>query len=1109
MSVDRVRNPQNLPQKTRDAATTLESVCQAACSLAATPAPFGRGAGQALIERELAGLRERVNALTEGSGTLNAALQSPYRLMVVGPSQVGKSTLINVIAGHQVLPTTGVGDAKTLKETILTYSSASEQMLRVRYITRREANQRRFALERYLRNLPDVRPDFVKGWNEAEKPATTEESGVPSITSDEGDVAAAARATRELDRRYEVFIQQIKSVIYPEDRDQQLRTALASEDKATLTEARPVDWVDAWRMLLGQELVAGGRHATRWLPRLEVTAKLLGKTLEFKKSEIGTSEFRRAIERHTAEGLAFLVDRVELALPSENLAYLDVEDLPGVGNFKDPASDVARDVLSRAMRDRDLDGLLVVTRQNGLDSNTADLIAEAAVLKRVLQGETDLAIAITHVDQIASQRAQNLVDQGMPEDEQPEANVLLRQAGSEAATAQQTRLHELLRHESEDVDEPERTARIDRVLLRTRIFGIEASAAEAHCFNLTAKKRRAFATSLEGTGVPDLIDYFKAFAEIRHEQRLVRVVEQATRIHDALDSELVQMVHSNDVAEAQHLAAAAREAFVAALDRSRTLLSNRWTAIRERALANLELTSQAVLQEAGNTARKEATRRKRAIIRGCRATKNTGRLIHWKTMKAALLRGGAFDGAHHVDLPGDLAVALMPELLKGWRTLAADVESLLTSYATSTTQILKEMEGSVSEAAAAASIASGITFHDARAQLQANQAAAVTLLLSNVEGLTKDVQQRLRTKLNNHFETECEKVLKRHPHGERYPDGYTRELLQAYDEIGEEAIESGAEDGVLVLKKALANLVGQIKKRLFETDLVATAYRRLQEGIHGIAEAPDIVEARAALVVWAQERQAWLKKQLAPRKRLFNKFSVLLEIRTGGMSKGYKVEDSDGRICFLKVADKHSVDVQALRREMEIYDRLSRHGIEGVLDILDCDQTETEAYIALPWADGGTLDAIVPDRGLDIEEAQRLGLWVGEVVSRLHGANIVHRDIKPANILRRGDAWALCDFGLAKNLLRYDQRGTMRGQATPGYAPPEQVGGAEPDRSMDVYAVGKLLCYLATGQTDRDKAFGFAHFNATSLYNLTMDCTRDDPASRPTIAQVVERLTSA
>ena len=80
----------------------------------------------------------------------------------------------------------------------------------------------------------------------------------------------------------------------------------------------------------------------------------------------------------------------------------------------------------------------------------------------------------------------------------------------------------------------------------------------------------------------------------------------------------------------------------------------------------------------------------------------------------------------------------------------------------------------------------------------------------------------------------------------------------------------------------------------------------------------------------------------------------------------------------------------------------------------------------------------------DIDDVLRLGRWLGNVVARLHDSNIVHRDIKPKNIFKYGDNWVLGDFGSAKNLTRYDDKGTVRGLASPGFAPPEQVGGAEP-----------------------------------------------------------------
>lgn len=1104
MASERIRNLGNLPPKTRQAIAALDRACSAARALADVPAPTARGQGKELVDREVGGLRERVGLATEGAETLDHGLRSPYRLLVVGPSQAGKSTLINVIAGHRLLPTTGAGDAKTLKETVLTYSSEADQTLRVRYITKREANERRFVLERHARAVSPP-TDFVGAWKDLQR-AESEPDDADSIDpSTDEDRAAAVQAKHDLGRRNDMLIEQIKALTYPELRRPRGSDALLAEDREALVRARKADWVDGWRILLGQQLVAGGRYAARWEPRLAPVRALLGSTVEIKAQEIGRPTFLKEVERHTAEGLAFLVDRVELALPGENLEHMDVEDLPGVGNFGDPAADVARDVLAQAMRERDLDGLLVVTHQNGIDQGTADLVAEAAVLRRVLQGETDLGIAVTHVDQIAEAQ----LDEGTSEHEISQ-DAELRRAGDRAAANQLDKLRSLLEKESQDTDEQERSARIRAVLDRTRIEGVDAFSAEVHRFDIQNKKKKAFASNLEATGVPRLIAHFRVHAQSRHDRWLARVLEQCRHIATTLDAELEHLARDNDVGEAQKLASAARTRYLAVLKASQLPLSNRWTAIRERTESRLQDRVAGVLPSIELAAVKEAGRKKRAIIRGCETKGPNGGRIHWATMKAALSWGGTWAGAHHLDLPGDLATALMPVLLKGWQDMRDAIRQILKEFFREANVLLQDLEKAANSASVEAGIApSAAATEEARRQLQANLKSAETILEADLDNVTTQVGQTLRAHLKGHFETECAKVLKRHPHGRSYPGGYTTKLLQAYDDIGAEAIDSGAAEGTKILRDALRKLQAQIKKTLFGHDPVVEAHGRLTSGIHDASEPAEVVEARASLSQWARERQAWLRERLIERKRLFEKFTVLEDIRVGGMSRGYKIEDAGGRVCFLKAVDKHGIDERALKRELEIYDRLSRKSIDGVLELLDWGETENEAYIVLPWAEGGTLDAVVPGHGMDLSEVARLGGWVAEVVTRLHEADVVHRDIKPENILKRGDGWALGDFGIAKNLRQAGYRGTVRGSGSPGYAPPEQIDGHEPARSMDVYAVGKLICFLATGQTDRDKAIGYSHFKGTNLHRLMLDCTKDEPDARPTITEVVQRIASA
>ncbi|MBK5966777.1 hypothetical protein CCR95_22535 [Thiocystis minor] len=852
MAGDRTRNFENLPPLTREASDGLSRVLRAAETLMAAPPPTGRGAGGEIIEREVGEFRDRIRQLTKGAEGLDQQLCSPYRLLVVGPSQVGKSTLINVLAGERVLATTGVGDAKTLKETVLTYSSEGHGTLFVQYISRQEAQRRRFTLESYARKQPELHGAFVKPWNTKETTAAGVEDDAPDLSAEPtNDETTATR--RELDRRYGTLVQQIKTLIYPEVREPERLATLPEKDRESLESATVADWVDGWCLLLGHDTVAGGRFHSLWHPRLASAGELLGGTFKCCESE-GKRPFLDAVERHTAEGLAFLVDRVELALPSEDLELMDVEDLPGVGNYQDPAADVARDVLAKAMRERDLDGLLVVAAQNGLDQNTANLVEEAAVLRRVLQGETDLAVAITHVDQIARQLAQEMEDQGVEEDKFPSNDEILRMASKQAAAPQVQRLKDLLQRQVSDLDKPERDALVAAVLERTRIVGVEASAAEAHRFNMKQKKEGAFAKTYEGTGVSELMAHFKTHARARHEARLDRVVAQTTRIRDAISADLNRIARDHDAAEAVRLAVAARETYVGALQASQHPLSNRWTIIREQAASQLEYRIPAQFPKTSEKAQKAARKRKNGVINRCENAGPSGGLIHWATMKAALRWGGTWSGAHHLDLPGDLAEALMPALLSGWRVVAQEIEGLLSDYRTKAEALLDSLSDAVANAAREAGLepnAAAIT--DARAQLQANIDAAITVLDARVDQLTELVQPRLRAKLKGHFERECERVLREINMG----TGFTQRALRRYNEVGETAIEKGTAAGVAVLEEQFSDLRRQIKEELFGPDPVAFAYRRLVSGVHDTAEAPEIVEARAALVEWAHSHIVW------------------------------------------------------------------------------------------------------------------------------------------------------------------------------------------------------------------------------------------------------------
>ncbi|MFF5635363.1 protein kinase [Streptomyces sp. NPDC012825] len=96
-------------------------------------------------------------------------------------------------------------------------------------------------------------------------------------------------------------------------------------------------------------------------------------------------------------------------------------------------------------------------------------------------------------------------------------------------------------------------------------------------------------------------------------------------------------------------------------------------------------------------------------------------------------------------------------------------------------------------------------------------------------------------------------------------------------------------------------------------------------------------------------------------------------------------------------------------------------------------------------------------------------------LAAVHAEGVVHRDIKPANILLDVTGAGrphlrLSDFGISmrKGEPRLTETDYVVG--TPGYFAPEQLLGAEPDFTADLFAVGLVALYLLQGRKPDSRA---------------------------------------
>jgi eukaryotic-like serine/threonine-protein kinase len=114
--------------------------------------------------------------------------------------------------------------------------------------------------------------------------------------------------------------------------------------------------------------------------------------------------------------------------------------------------------------------------------------------------------------------------------------------------------------------------------------------------------------------------------------------------------------------------------------------------------------------------------------------------------------------------------------------------------------------------------------------------------------------------------------------------------------------------------------------------------------------------------------------------------------------------------------------------------------------------------------DGPSLAARVRDAGaLPPVDVIKLGLALSEGLSAIHAAGIVHRDLKPSNVLLASDGPRIIDFGVSRAAEATALTQTGRVVGSPGFMSPEQAQGREVGAASDLFSLGAVLAFAATG----------------------------------------------
>ncbi|MFD7615370.1 PQQ-binding-like beta-propeller repeat protein [Streptomyces sp. NPDC059802] len=258
--------------------------------------------------------------------------------------------------------------------------------------------------------------------------------------------------------------------------------------------------------------------------------------------------------------------------------------------------------------------------------------------------------------------------------------------------------------------------------------------------------------------------------------------------------------------------------------------------------------------------------------------------------------------------------------------------------------------------------------------------------------------------------------------------------------------------------------------------------------------------------------------------RRFGPYTVLARLRGTASSVQYLAHDTASEDAVVITAARPELAaLPAFRRrfqaEARIADRLAGGWVQPRLGGPDDAPDEELLWTAGPYVPALTLSEAIDATGPLPERAVRiLGAGLAETLSRVHATGAVLQGLAPRTVLLAEDGPRLTAFGPLGAAAAAEARPGGQLSVRLGYLTPEQVEGEEPGPASDLFVLGLLLAYAATGTTplaDGPAAEGAERIARTApelgavpeeLRDLIARCLEKDPADRPSAGTVAAEL---
>jgi serine/threonine protein kinase/Tol biopolymer transport system component len=231
---------------------------------------------------------------------------------------------------------------------------------------------------------------------------------------------------------------------------------------------------------------------------------------------------------------------------------------------------------------------------------------------------------------------------------------------------------------------------------------------------------------------------------------------------------------------------------------------------------------------------------------------------------------------------------------------------------------------------------------------------------------------------------------------------------------------------------------------------------------------------------------------------------VLEHVASGGFGDVYRAWDPQlDREVALKLlfrgpdADAHADEVVEEGR------MLARVRHPHIVSIYGAARVEGQVGLWMEYVRGRTVaQSVAQDGALSARKVAEIGAALCDALTAVHNAGLVHRDVKAQNVMLAVDGRVvLMDFGAGRDMrhVGLDMAGT------PLYVAPEVARGSPASPQSDVFSLGVLLRYAATGEHSRDVVPSPGDKLLRGLRAVVTTATAQDPRNRYVSAELCGR----